>query len=230
MQDFDPCLVYNVCFPSYYILDWFSHRSDEALLTLHLTREFYNDSTWVGFAICAYFLFDKNQTSVLDILDSENSYNLICHWQTNIGSVKPRHVYCLTKNDLILSQLGVFVWLSYIPCGSFPDWLEHCIRIEVSFATNCPGLKAFKCALRPLYKHSEDEFKKLVMYCMKSSAEHWCLLMRGMIENRNRNRLKRIDEARLGISGSFIKDSQPERRREQVDPMLKDKGKQVLEE
>lgn len=102
-----------------------------------LNRELYNGSAWIGVALCALFAVRRDVTEIYDIMDSKTSYNFICHWKTNIGSVKPRHIYRPTKEDLTLSQLGGFIWLSYIPRESFPDWLSDCPYTKVSFRTNC---------------------------------------------------------------------------------------------
>ena len=90
LQDFDHSLVHNFCFLKSEILDWFSNESDSLSLTV---QNLCSDNTWIGFALYASFEFNENQNSILDILDSEGSYNLICHLETNIGSVKPRHIY-----------------------------------------------------------------------------------------------------------------------------------------
>ena len=181
LQDFDHSLVHNFCFLKSEILDWFSNESDLLSLTV---QNLCSDNTWIGFALYASFEFNENQNSILDILDSEGSYNLICHLETNIGSVKPRHIYCQTKKDLMLSQQGGFIWFSYIPRVSLPDWLNHCIHAKFSFATNCPGLTVQKCGLHPLYKNTgqecslhlkklcEIELKEILTYYVKSLSDN----------------------------------------------------------
>ena len=183
-------------------------------MTTNLIRNWCSDNTWIGFALCAFFELNEDQNSILDILDSETSYNLICNLETNIGSVKPRHIYCLTKKDLMLSQQGGFFWLSYIPRGSLPDWLNHCILAEFSIATNCPGLTAQEFGLLPLYKHTgqkcchdssyklcDREFKEILTCHVKSLSDNWNFFWRLTIGNTNR-RQKRDDDARRIISGS----------------------------
>ena len=109
--------------------------------------------------------------SLIDIMDSISSYKLICHLEASNGpndlSVKPRHIYWLTKEDLMISLLGGLIWLTYIPRGSFPDWLYDCDYINVSFETNCSYLKVQNCGLRLLYQRSVEEFKN----CMKSESD-----------------------------------------------------------
>ena len=197
-------------------------------MTINSIRNLCSDNTWLGFALCAFFELNENQNSILDILDSETSYNLICHLETNIGSVKPRHIYCPTKKDLMLSQTGGLFWLSYIPRGSLPDWLNHCILAKFSFSTNCPGLTAQKCGLLPLYKHTEpkcshgfmyniceEEFKEQILtYLVKSLSDNWKIFWGLTIDNTNKRRQKHDNEARPSTSGSSNEDSHLERRTE----------------
>nr|POE99873.1 hypothetical protein CFP56_35518 [Quercus suber] len=202
LLDFDHSLVHNFCFLKSEILDWFSNESDSPSLTV---QNLCSDNTWIGFALYACFEFNENQNSILDILDSEGSYNLICHLETKIGSVKPRHIYCPTKKDLMLLQLGGFIWFSYIPPGSLPDWLNHCIHAKFSFATNCPGLTVQKCGLHPLYKHTVQECslrlnklceitsKEILTHNVKLLSDNWNIFWN--LTNTNKRKQKHDNEA-----------------------------------
>nr|POE84704.1 hypothetical protein CFP56_58892 [Quercus suber] len=212
LLDSDHRLVHNFCFDGYEDLGWFSNQSDSPSLTINSIRNLCSDNTWLGFALCAFFELKEDQNSILDILDSETSYNLIYHFETNIGSVKPRYIYCPTKKDLMLSQTGGFFWLSYIPRGSLPDWLNHCFLAKFSFATNCPCLTAQKCGLLPLYKHTgrkcshgfmyklcDEEFKEQILsYLVKSLSDNWKIFWNLTIDNTNKRRQKHDNEAVKG--------------------------------
>ena len=152
-----------------------------------LTRKSHN-STWLGVALCAVFFVTEDVASLNDdIMDSIYSSKLICHLQASNGlSVKPRHIHWPTKENLMMSllrRLGGFTWLTYIPRGSFPDWLYDCAHIHVSFETNCHYLKVQKCGLRLLYQHSVEEFKN----CMKSEYESLGILDQKKTEYKNRD-------------------------------------------
>nr|POE99863.1 hypothetical protein CFP56_35509 [Quercus suber] len=162
------------------------------------------------------------------------------HCQSNLLDFDLRlvHNFCFPKYE----DRGGFFWMSYIPRGSLPDWLNHCIHAKFSFATNCPGLKAQKCGLLPLYKHTgqkcghgsshklcEREFKAILMRHVESLSANWNIIWRLTIDDTNRRRQKHDNEATPSTSGSSNEDSHPERQTEHVDPMLKDKGKRVLE-
>ena len=129
-------------------------------MTIPLPPNVYNDSTWMGLALCASIVVEVNGTAVLDILDSETSYTLICHLESSNKCVQPLHVHHPTREDLKLLQQGGFIWLSYIPRGSLQKLLDHCSRIEASIATDCPGLMVQKCGFHLLYQRGEVEFKE----------------------------------------------------------------------
>ena len=140
-----------------------------------LTEKLYNNATWMAVALCALFSVAKDVANVNDIMDSKTSFKLICQLKASNGpndlSVKPRHIYWPTKEDLMISLLGGLIWLTYIPRGSFPDWLYDCDYINVSFETNCSYLKVQNCGLRLLYQRSVEEFKNCVKNCMKSESD-----------------------------------------------------------
>ena len=146
-------------------------------MTFRLARKFLNRSAWLGFALCAVFLVTKDVASLIDIMDSISSYKLICHLEASNGpndlSVKPLHIYWPTKEELMILLLGGLTWLTYIPRGSFPDWLYDCDYIKVSFETNCSYLKVQNCGLRLLYQDdlSVEEFKNCVKNRMKSDFD-----------------------------------------------------------
>ena len=54
-EEFDQCLVYNSCFPSNEIMEWFWHRSGEPQVTILLPPNLYGDPTWMGLALCVSF-------------------------------------------------------------------------------------------------------------------------------------------------------------------------------
>ena len=160
-QDFDQCHVYDSCFPLCEIPKRISHQSDEPPVTIPLPPNVYNDSTWMGLAPCASVAVEVNSAAILDIHNSETSYNLICHLETSIECVEPLHVHHITKEDLKLLQQGGFIWLFCIPRGSFQESLNQCSRIEASVAIDFPGLVQ-SCGFHLLYKHDEVEFKETI--------------------------------------------------------------------
>lgn len=99
-------------------------------MTFQLPPSFCNDHDWTGLALCASFSIFEHPAAFLDNLDLE----------TEIGIVDPPHTYCLTKKDVILLNLGGFLWLSFLPCESLPDCLNQCTSIEASIASDFPGL------------------------------------------------------------------------------------------
>ncbi|GLT71755.1 hypothetical protein SLA2020_437520 [Shorea laevis] len=115
----------------------------------------------LGWDLLSMFLspLQDHGTTIVDNLDSQVPSNLICHLETNIGSLEPLHKYCLTKEDLKLLRLGGFIWLSYIPRVSFLNCLNQSSSIEASIISDCPGLTVQKCGFRILYQKDEVEFE-----------------------------------------------------------------------
>ena len=97
LQDYDQCYVYNYCFPLCEILEWFSHQSDDLRVTIPTPPNVYNDSTCMGLALCVSVAAEANLDALLDIHDSETSYNLIFHLETSIECGEPLHVYHISK-------------------------------------------------------------------------------------------------------------------------------------
>nr|XP_023903894.1 uncharacterized protein LOC112015694 [Quercus suber] len=198
LPGFDRSCDYNSCCPPK-IPHWFDIQRDESHVRVRLTRKLHNRSTWMGVALCALFSVRKDVANLNDIMDSKSSYKLICHLEASNGlSVKPRHIYWPTKEDLMMSLLGGFTWLTYISRGSFPDWLYDCASIKFSFMTNCLGLKVQKCGLRLLYQNSVEKFKN----CVNSKSDISAILNQKRIENRNR-KMRSLIRNELGKSDTL---------------------------
>ncbi|KAG2669482.1 hypothetical protein I3760_14G037100 [Carya illinoinensis] len=75
----------------------------------------------------------------------------------------------------MLFQLGMFMWVSYIPRGSLPEWLNQCTRIKASIASDCPNLAVQKCGFRLINLHDEVEFKQTIRHCVASLSDAWGL-------------------------------------------------------
>jgi hypothetical protein len=226
---FDGCLVYNSCFPPNEILERFSHRSDEPQLTISLPPNLYDDPTWIGLALCVSFSLQKDGTTIVDNRDSQLPCNLICLLETDIGSLDSPHVYSLTKENLVLLRLGGFIWLSHIPRGSFPNWLNQSSFIEASITTDFPNLTVHKCGFRLLYENEEIEFKETIRHYTASLSTTWNVNHQSTIAN-EKNMVKKNQEDKEAAKSSltcsiFDEDSHLESVIGFLDPWLKDKSK-----
>ncbi|KAK9995025.1 hypothetical protein SO802_024728 [Lithocarpus litseifolius] len=162
---FDRCLVYNAWFPLSEILEWCNLQSDVTHVTIPVPPNLYNDCAWLGLALIASFEINVNEVAILDIQDSEASFNLICYLGSDIEGVKRFYTYDLTKDILELLHQGGLVWLCYIPRESFRDSLNQCSWIKALIQTNCPGLTVQKCGLHLSYDHDEAEQKEIKRCC-----------------------------------------------------------------
>ncbi|XP_042966131.1 disease resistance protein RUN1-like isoform X4 [Carya illinoinensis] len=165
---------YDSCYRPSKILEWFTHRSADSVVTIPLPL---NDRTsWIGLALCASLSVPGHSSNVADNLVSRLPSNLICDLETDIDKVERFHTYCLTKRDLkLLSKLGGFIWLSYIPRRLFPNFMDECSWIDASISTDCPGLMVQKCGFRLLYDEEElyDQFEETKSHFSCGSDYDW---------------------------------------------------------
>ncbi|KAF3952520.1 hypothetical protein CMV_021928 [Castanea mollissima] len=238
---FDRCIFYNSRLPSSEFLEWFDHQSEEPWLKIPLPPNLYNDSTWMGLVLCAYFAIDENPTAHFDILDSDFTYGLVYHLETNVGGVRPLVGYPLTKENLVLLQQGGCILLSYEGRGSFQNCLNQVSCIKASFRADCPGLKVEKCGLRLLY-HSDleefeqmnspsddlEEFEQTISDSMNSSLGGWEIICQLPTDDGNRDKQKHDGEGTSSRTSSSRKESNFGSLRGPIDPKVK--GKRVLEE
>ena len=195
-------------------------------MTIDLPPNSYNDSSWMGLVLCAYFAIDVKTTAHFDIPDSNTPYELSYHFETNVDRVIPIDGHRLTKEDLVMLQQGGCIWLSYRAGGLFGNCLNQVYYIQASFITNCPGLKVEKCGLRLLYHYELEEFEQTISHSMNNSlSDDWDLIHQLPTEDGNRDTQKH--DYGEGASSSR-KESNFGSLRRPIDP--KDKGKQVLEE
>ncbi|KAG7943392.1 hypothetical protein I3843_15G035900 [Carya illinoinensis] len=162
---------YSSCFLPCGITEWFSYHSNEALVGFELPPDFYNDSNWLGLAMCASFwVHEDDKVAHVKMLDLGNPHYLSCLLDTDIGSVVPLHSHRpFTEEEIKLVRQGEIMWLSFIPKGSLPEWLNQCTRIEASIASDCPSLRVQKCGFRILSQHNEAEFKETIRHCNKQN-------------------------------------------------------------
>jgi hypothetical protein len=167
LQEFDGCSEYNLCFPPREILNWFSHRSNGPSVTIDVPASLSDDKGWMGLILCAYFSVHEDQTAIPEKPDSAISQNLICSLESNVAGPQPQiHVHGTTKEELRRLYIqDEFHWLSFIPRGSLPDWLNQSSCLEASFASDWPGLVVQKCGLRFFHVHDEQEFEKIIYRC-----------------------------------------------------------------
>lgn len=126
------------------------------------------DSDWMGLFLCAYFSVNNSPTTNLGNPDSTISHHLICHLQPDVASQEPfLHVHRTSKEEFMwLYTKGGFIWLFYIPLGSFPDWSNQSSCMEASIISDWPGLIVQKCGLRFFHaRDDQEEFEKLVFRC-----------------------------------------------------------------
>ena len=161
----------------------------------------------MGLVLCAYFAIDENPTTHFDILDSDFTYSLVYHLQTNVGSVRPLIGYRLTKENLVMLQQGGCILLSYEGRGSFQNCLNQVSCIKASFRADCPGLKVEKCGLRLLYHYDLEEFEQTISHSMNSSFYDWEIFHQLPTDDGNRDKQKHDGEGTSSRTSSSRKES-----------------------
>uniref|UniRef100_A0A803Q3N9 ADP-ribosyl cyclase/cyclic ADP-ribose hydrolase n=1 Tax=Cannabis sativa TaxID=3483 RepID=A0A803Q3N9_CANSA len=175
--DFHQNTIFNSCFTSTEILEWFRNYAigPSVKLELPTSTTLLSDENWLGLALCAYFTDLDPQHP--NIGECSSPHHLICQLQTDRGNLEHPHVHRTTNEEFrYLDHEGRFIWLSYIPRGWFSDeqqQLNDCSVIEASFASDSGrSLRVEKCGLCLLFRHQEDEFKRTIAHCMKSSSQN----------------------------------------------------------
>jgi hypothetical protein len=131
-----------------------------------------DDSGWMGLFLYAYFSVHEDQAAIPGKPDSAISPELNCYLESNVAGseqVVP-HVLDTTKEEFrrLYTQDG-FLWLSYIPRRSFPDWLNQSSCLEASCFSDWPGLMVQNCGLRFFHVHDKEEFEKIIFRCSFAS-------------------------------------------------------------
>jgi hypothetical protein len=168
----------------------------------------------MGLALCVSISLQEDGTTIVDNPDSQvlPNCNLICHLETDIGSLEPLHKHCLTNDHLKLLRLGGFIWVSYIPRVSF---LKYCLNqqssfIEASVAIDCQGVQVQRCGFRLLYQNDEVEFKETI----RRLSQTWD----NVVHQENPVKPNQEDKA-----------AEPSTSSNSDDPKPKDKGKMIVE-
>ncbi|XP_008240877.1 PREDICTED: TMV resistance protein N-like [Prunus mume] len=163
---FERDLKYNSCYLPNQIVEWFGHQSSGPSVKIPLPPNLYEDTNWIGLALCAYFSVLDRSTTDLDNLNPEISHHLICHLESDRGTIEPIHDYCTTNEEFQWLPFGGFVWVSYIPRAWFSDQLNECDVLEASFASDHEAFTVHECGLRLVYQHEEEEIKQTILHYM----------------------------------------------------------------
>jgi hypothetical protein len=182
LQEYHLPFEYDCIFPPSEIPELFSHRGNGPSVTIELPSNLHNDSTWIGFALCASFSVQEYPTEFFDSLESKIPHHLICHFETDTGSSKPIHVYRTTREEFKWLHLRGFIWLCFIPYWYLWDRMNHCNHIEVSIESDWPGWTVQECGLRLMYQQDEQEMRQIVFHCSVSFLDNWDLIRRDVAE------------------------------------------------
>ncbi|KAM1441118.1 hypothetical protein ACFXTO_009269 [Malus domestica] len=163
---FDCYSIYNSCFPSSISLEWFGDQSNGSSVIIPLPPNLYSDTNWKGLALRSYFSVGENPTAELDNLNRDIPHHLICHLESERGTIEPLHDYCTTNEEFQWLYFGGFIWVAYIPRASFLDQLNGCSILKASIASDHEACNVHSCGLRLVNQHDQEEFEEALFHNM----------------------------------------------------------------
>ncbi|KAE8100364.1 hypothetical protein FH972_018271 [Carpinus fangiana] len=120
-------------------------------------------------------IYQDKTNEPFNYLRRQSGSTVHCHFvfrsRKGIIWIDVAYSYCLTEEDLSLLKLGGFMWLSFIPRGRFPKWLNGCSSIEAEIR-DCPGLRVHKYGLHLLYQNDEVGFMETIRLCKASFSNN----------------------------------------------------------
>jgi hypothetical protein len=192
-------------------------------VTIQLPPNLYDDSDWMGLALCAAVSVLKHPTLIRRNLDSGVSHQLACLWDT--GCVEPPHVFDITEEKFTWLYLRGFIWVSYIPRKLWSEDLNLCSSIKATIGQslkekekaavghlpeekkNGNNWMVEKCGLRLVYKRDMQELQETIIKCVTSPFENNVEYIHQLIQDETRNTEQTTQ------AGSSYRDPYPERLR-----------------
>ncbi|XP_065634586.1 uncharacterized protein LOC136069716 [Quercus suber] len=204
--DFNPCTLYNFCFPPSKIHEWFSHKNHGHSVTIDLPSNLYHDNNCLGLILYASFSLHGDPHSILNYLVSGIPHFLYCQCQTSMANVSDEIISCYTSREEItwLLNLCEFIWISYVPVELFKNLLQYCNHIEASFVSDWPGVIVQKCALHLLYQHDQVQFEQELRHCNDLILEQREIVRKHTEDyEKKRNEQSGVDEKQIFSTSDF---------------------------
>ena len=207
LQDFNPCTLYNFCFPPSKIHEWFSHKNHGHSVTIDLPSNLYHDNNWMGLILYASFSLHGDPHSILNYLVSGIPHFLYCQCRMIMANVGDDEIIsCYTSREEItwLLNLGEFIWISYLPVEVFKNFLQYCNHIEASFVSDWPGVMVQECALHLLYQHDQVQFEQELRHCNDLILEQREIVRKHTEDyEKKTNEQSGVDEKKIFSTGDF---------------------------
>lgn len=176
LKPFDPSSSFNFAFPRKDIIPWFECQSKTAWAGVMPYPKLYSDKNWTGLVVCASFSVHEHPTSILNNLDSEESFNLLCHLETDKCCMSPVAMFSITREKFTWLYLGGFIWLTYIPRWLLMELNDDTAYVKARVCNNCPGLAVKMSAIRVLYLNNLEEFNEAIIHCWTSFFDNLDLI------------------------------------------------------
>jgi hypothetical protein len=179
-------------------------------MTIQLPPNLYDDSDWMGLALCVAISVHNHPTLIRPNLDSGVSHHLVCLWETDIGCVEPPHVFEITEEKFTWLYLRGFIWVSYIPRKLWSEDLNLCSSIKASIGQSLKEkekatvghlseekndgnswmrspLMVEKCGLRLVYQKDMQELQGTIIKCVTSPFDNNVEYIHQLIQDETRS-------------------------------------------
>ncbi|KAB2626686.1 TMV resistance protein N-like [Pyrus ussuriensis x Pyrus communis] len=166
-----PATQFTCSFPGIKIPKWFGqlYRSGSHA-RIQLPPNLYDDSNWLGVAVCGYFTVHEHRPTNETTPDSEETCPaqthpaLVCELLTNVASKRIFGTEFTNKAMWLDAWLDAccFTWFIYIPCVLFSRSLNQCDRICAILTTRNPDIWPHACARRLVYKQDVDDLVQIL--------------------------------------------------------------------
>ncbi|XP_048318238.2 uncharacterized protein LOC107417594 isoform X1 [Ziziphus jujuba] len=168
LKPFDPFSPYNLCFPRKEILEWFGdYQVNERRMGIGLPPNLKTDKDWRGIAVCVAFSVQEHPNAILDNDNSQVSFRLLCHMNTDEGCcLNPVPMFRITKDKFKWSCVRGFIWLTYIPSSLLLAELHGQSYIVIDIYNECPGLFTQNLGVRLLFEQDVEEFRQSITKCI----------------------------------------------------------------
>ena len=148
-------------------------------------------------ALCAAFTVHKIPSLIHDNPDSEIYHCLSCYLTTDTGFWITKNFHVITAseyNRFIWLNQRRFIWLSYIPRGSFSDSLNKWNNLKAHFVSNSQDLEVHKCGHRLVYKKKILDFVATIVQCATTSPHKFGLTNQFEGDENRNNKQGHVDE------------------------------------
>ncbi|KAH7516733.1 hypothetical protein FEM48_Zijuj10G0166300 [Ziziphus jujuba var. spinosa] len=150
----------------------FLKRKFSSILAIKLPENLNTDKNWRGLAVCvAFSVNNDHQTAIHEFEDSDISFGILCHLNTDQGYCSNSVLlFDIVKDEFRWLYVGGFICLASLVVAE----LNKQSSIEVTIYHECSDATIQNLGAVLLYQrhHDEEEFKQTTNYCMTPLSDN----------------------------------------------------------